>query len=173
MKLTLRLCGKCYFLTKWRKTKMHKFYIKLCSFYIHICFQNVVSLIIFIFLFLDGRLYLKTTVMYWIFPVEEIHVIVKNFAVRHSSLKSSGGKVKVLLRELPQFCVLMFFKSLSILQTNKQTKIPGSSIDFHLWLYQRPENVCKCTSIKLLTINICNFAAGHLHTELQAGLYKI
>lgn len=66
-------------------------------------------------LFLDGRLYLKTTVMYWIFPVEEIHVIVKNFAVRHSSLENSE-KNKVLLRELPQFCVLMFFRSLSILQ---------------------------------------------------------
>lgn len=63
----------------------------------------------------------------------------------------------------------MFFKSLSILQ---KKEIQGSSIDFHLWLYQRPENVCKCTSIKLLTMNICNFAAGHLYTELKAGLYK-
>lgn len=38
--------------------------------------------------------------------------------------------------------------------------------------YQRPENVCKCTSVKLLTINTCNFAAGHLDTELKAGLNK-
>lgn len=38
------------------------------------------------------------------------------------------GKNKVLLRELPQFCVLMFVEGLSILQKKKV-----SSIDFHLW----------------------------------------
>lgn len=33
--------------------------------------------------------------------------------------------------------------------------------------YQRLENVCKCISIKLLTIDNCTFAAGHLYTELK------
>lgn len=45
-------------------------------------------LIIFYCLFLDGRLYLKIIVMYWIFFVEEIYVIVKNFVVRYSLLES-------------------------------------------------------------------------------------
>ena len=43
---------------------------------------------------------------------------------------------------------------------------------FTCGLYQGPGNVCKCTSIKLLKINNCNFAAGHLHTELKAGLWR-
>lgn len=85
---------------------------------------------------------------------------------RHSSLESSE-KNKVLLRELPQFCVLMFFQSLNIL---RKKKFPP--LIFTCGSYQRPENVCKCTGIQLLTVKNCNFAAGHLYTELKAGLSK-
>lgn len=43
----------------------------------------------FLFHILDGRLYLKTTVMYWIFPAENTCATVKNVAVRHWLIRSS------------------------------------------------------------------------------------
>lgn len=83
MKLTLRICEKCYFLNKWRRNSTNfvsSAYLVFMLTFVPQCHE----INYFYCSFLDGRLYLKTTVMYWIFPVEEIHVIVKNFAdIRH------------------------------------------------------------------------------------------
>lgn len=57
------------------------------SFLIHWRYKYIKQM--FFFHILDGRLYLKTTVMYWIFPAENTCATVKNIAVRHWLIRSS------------------------------------------------------------------------------------
>lgn len=56
--------------------------------------------------FLDGRLYLKTTVMYWTQPTEGTCAMVKNSSVQHSpfpKLCKKKQKTKVLSRQVSHF----------------------------------------------------------------------